>query len=111
MVQELEALLALDAGDGARAVRLLTEAAELEASLPFEFGPPASPKPPHELLGEVNLALGHHAAALAAFRTSLQFTPERAPSLAGVVSAADALDHTAVADDARARLAQIRGSR
>jgi tetratricopeptide (TPR) repeat protein len=111
MVQELEALLALDAGDGGRAVRLLTEAAELEVSLPFEFGPPASAKPPHELLGEVDLQLGHHADALAAFRTSLQFTPERAPSLVGVVAAAEALDQTAAADDARARLEQIRRSR
>ena len=110
MALELEALLAHTSGDGGRAVALLTEAAELEASLPFEFGPPASLKPPHELLGEVQHALGDHGAALAAFRTSLEFTPERAPSLLGVVKAAEALDLTAAAEDARARLHQFRGS-
>ena len=95
MRMELDALLALDEGDGALAVELLEEAATLEESLPFEFGPPASLKPPHELLGEVKLELGDHVGALAAFRRSLDFTPERTLSLRGLVFAADALDEHA----------------
>lgn len=110
MIMELEALTALDQGDGSRAIALLREASELEESLPFEFGPPASLKPPHEMLGEVALALGDHATALDAFQTALSFTPERTPSLAGVVSAASALQQTALASDAQARLDDIRSS-
>ena len=105
---ELEALLALKAGEGRRAVALLTDAAELEEALPFEFGPPASLVPPHELLGEVSLELGDHAAALVAFRRALEFTPERTPSLEGLADSAEALDRFGAAQDARARLDRIR---
>ncbi len=54
---ELEALLALDAGNRGQAVALLARASELEETLPFEFPLPASLMPPHELLGEVSLEL------------------------------------------------------
>jgi len=106
--KELEALLAIDAGDGPRAITLLQDAVTIEESLPFEFGPPASLKPPHELLGEVALALGDHATALAAFRTALDFTPERTLALEGLMESAQALDETATAADAEARLHNIR---
>ena len=39
-IMELDALLALDAGESDRAIELLEEAAALEESLPFEFAPP-----------------------------------------------------------------------
>ncbi|MDH3270043.1 MAG: hypothetical protein OEN56_01845 [Gemmatimonadota bacterium] len=108
MTLELQALIALEAGDGEKALDLLHEATEIEEGLPFEFGPPASLKPPHELLGEVALELGRNGMALGAFRESLDFTPERAPSLEGLAEAASALGQTATAADARARLRQIR---
>ncbi len=104
---ELQGLLALDDGDHARAVELLEEATAIEESLPFEFGPPASLKPPHELLGEVHLELGSHAQALAAFQRALDFTPERALSLRGLVFAAEAVGDDALARDARGRLQRI----
>jgi hypothetical protein len=46
--------------------------------------------------------------ALAAFRGSLAFTPERTPSLEGLVAAARAVGRTTVAQDAQARLDHIR---
>ncbi|MCH7991687.1 MAG: hypothetical protein IIC35_04665 [Gemmatimonadetes bacterium] len=107
--KELEALLALDAGDGTRAMALLAEAVEIEEGLPFEFGPPASLKPPHELLGEVASELGNHLQALAAFRRALDFTPDRVPSLEGLIASARALDRSSTAADAQARLDDIRG--
>jgi tetratricopeptide (TPR) repeat protein len=102
--KEIEALIALDAGRSGEALRLLEDAAALEETLPFEFGPPASLKPPHELLGEVKLRLGDHAGARAAFRRALEFTPERGPSLRGLEDAAAALNDPATARDARRRL-------
>jgi hypothetical protein len=108
MMLELEALLALEAGDGAGALALMEQATAIEEGLPFEFGPPASLKPPHELLGEIASAVGDHEVALAAFRGSLAFTPERTPSLEGLVAAARAVGRTTVAQDAQARLDHIR---
>jgi tetratricopeptide (TPR) repeat protein len=108
MILELEALLALEAGDGAGALALMEQATAIEEGLPFEFGPPASLKPPHELLGEIASAVGDHEVALAAFRGSLAFTPERTPSLEGLVAAARAVGRTTVAQDAQARLDHIR---
>lgn len=107
-IMEVEALLALEAGDGDRTLRLLEEATEIEEGLPFEFGPPASLKPPHELLGEVAMELGHHGRAVQAFRESLDFTPERRPTLEGLVEAARAAGRTATAAAAEARLREIR---
>jgi len=107
---ELEALLAMDEGNGAQAVALLERATQIEESLPFEFGPPASLKPPHELLGEVNLEIREYGAALAAFRRSLDFTPERTVSLRGLIFAAEAVGDHAAAADARARLDGIETS-
>ena len=107
MLMELEALLALEKGDRERAVALLEEATELEEGLPFEFGPPASPKPPHELLGEVALELGRYDRAVGAFREALNFTPERRPTLEGLAAAARAGGHTATAAAAEARLERI----
>ena len=98
---ELDALLALDGGDPNRAVALLEE------GLPFEFGPPASLKPPHELLGEVHLQLDNAAEAVTAFRQALDFTPERTTSLKGLAAAAAAAGDQATATDARDRLAHI----
>jgi len=109
MVLELDALRAQQAGNHDRAIALLEEATEIEEALPFEFGPPASVKPPHEMLGEVALAAGHQELALSAFLRSLDFTPERTPSLEGLIASARALDRAEVAADAQARLDGIRG--
>jgi tetratricopeptide (TPR) repeat protein len=108
MAMELDALLAQSSGNGARALTLLAEAAAVEEGLPFEFGPPASLKPPHELWGEVAMDEGDATTALKAFRAALDFTPERAPSLEGLIAAANALNQTAAASDARARLELVR---
>lgn len=110
MQKELEALMALEDGDGDRAITLLREAAQIEESLPFEFGPPASLKPPHELLGEVSLELGRHDVAMAAFQKALDFTPQRTPALQGLAAAARAAGRTAVATAAEAQLDAIRRS-
>lgn len=110
MAMELDALIALRDGNATRAMTLLAEAAAIEEGLPFEFGPPASLKPPHELWGEVALQAGDARQALGAFRRALDFTPERAPSLKGLIASAEALQETKTADDARARLDHIQRS-
>ena len=107
LVMELEAMAALHGGEGDRAVALLAEAARLEETLPFEFGPPASTKPPHELLGEVLLEMGRPEEAVEAFRGSLAITPLRTPSLRGLARAAEAAGMSQLARDTKAQIASI----
>ncbi len=101
---EIRALLALDEGDADRAIALLRDAVRVEESLPFEFGPPASLKPPHELLGDILLEAGQAQEAVEAFRQSLSFTPGRTLSLMGLSMAAQAAGLAAVAEDAERQL-------
>lgn len=105
---ELEGLLALHDGHAETAVRLLREAAELEESLPMEFGPPASLKPPHELLGEVLLELDRPEEAVVAFEGSLALAPRRTPSLRGLAEAAGASGDEQRAAETEAAIEEIR---
>jgi tetratricopeptide (TPR) repeat protein len=106
-ILELEALLTLESGRSEDAVPLLREAAELEASLPMEFGPPASLKPPHELLGEVLVELGRPEEAMTAFEGSLALAPRRTPSLRGLAEAARASGDEPRAAEVEAVIAEI----
>lgn len=89
LADELEALLALDAGRTDEAVELLRAAAAAEASLPYEFGPPAVLKPTWELLGEALLELGRGEEAAEAFRTALARTPGRSLAAEGLSRATE----------------------
>lgn len=82
--------IALREGAAERAVELLREAADREAEMPFQFGPPAVAKPSHELLGEVLLELGRAEEAADAFRAALDRAPRRTSSLAGLLQALEA---------------------
>ncbi|HSM05046.1 MAG TPA: tetratricopeptide repeat protein [Longimicrobiales bacterium] len=107
---ELEGLLAVHEGRAEAAVEPLRRAADLEESLPMEFGPPASLKPPHELLGEVLLELGRYDEAVEAFQGSLALAPRRTPSLRGLEAAARGMGDAALADDTRRTLEEIVGN-
>ena len=83
----------VEAASGAReqAIATLRAAALAEETMPFEFGPPAVDKPVDtELLGEVLLADGRHADALAAFEKALARTPRRTTTMLGLMRAAAA---------------------
>ena len=103
--KELEARLALSAGDGARAEALAHDAASEEDAMTFESGPPAVIKPAHELAGEILLALDRPADARREFETSLSRAPGRSLSLLGLARAASKTGDASAADDAYARLA------
>jgi tetratricopeptide (TPR) repeat protein len=104
---ELDAMLALEDGKIDEALAGLREAAELEESLPFEFGPPAVIKPTHELLGEVLLQLERYDEAIAAFEQALARAPRRTASLVGLAHAAAAAGDTLKANEIRAELHEI----
>ena len=84
---ELEALYRSLSGDTGGALSLAREAANAEASMPFEFGPPYVDKPTHELLGELLLRAGRAEEARSAFEAALSRTPERIQAKAGLQAA------------------------
>lgn len=85
----------------------LGRAADLEERLPFEFGPPATYKPPRELEGELLLRLNRPADAARAFRQALRRTPERAAALLGLARASTKAGDNATAVATYGRLKAI----
>ncbi len=83
----LRGALLIETGEGEEGLSLLREAAAIEASLPYEFGPPLIVKPASELLGEVLLAHGERAEAAAAFEKALERAPGRRLSVRGLEKA------------------------
>ncbi len=79
----IAALLHRDAGDMDSAVQAARDAADYEAALPFDFGPPLAIKPPRELEGDLLLEMGRYADSLSAYAQQLARTPGRAKTLLG----------------------------
>ncbi len=103
-IHELEGLLALKAGNTAKALDRLETATKLERERPLDFGPPFPVKPAPELYGEALLALGRPTDALAQFNATLERYPGRALALWGKAHAAAEADRSEVARAARAAL-------
>ncbi len=88
----LDALLLAQAGARDSAIALARAAAEREAVLPFEFGPPEVSKPPYEVLGELLLEAGKADEARIAFDLALRRAPNRSRSVLGLARAFAALE-------------------
>jgi tetratricopeptide (TPR) repeat protein len=78
---QLSAMIALEEGSSAIAIKELQKAVALEATLPHGFGPPQPAKPSHELLGEVLISLDRMDEAKEHIKQSLQRTPNKKLSL------------------------------
>ncbi|MGD8496662.1 MAG: hypothetical protein PVF05_10755 [Gemmatimonadales bacterium] len=84
---ELEALQLSLAGESDAAIDIARRAAEMEAAMPFEFGPPFIDAPTHELLGRLLLAAGRADEAREAYATALSRTPNRVQAERGLEAA------------------------
>jgi tetratricopeptide (TPR) repeat protein len=104
---ELRGALQQSNGDITGAVASLRRAAALEDAMPFEFGPPVTVKPSHELLGEVLLQAGRPREAEVEFTSALRLAPKRARSLIGLARAATAAGDQSTAARASADLQSI----
>ncbi|MDQ2766763.1 MAG: hypothetical protein M3Y30_06365, partial [Gemmatimonadota bacterium] len=85
--QTLGAMLSRATGKRAEAVQMLAEAAALDDSLPFAFGPPVEIISPHELAGEYLLELGKPSDGLREYRLALGRAPGRTAALIGLATA------------------------
>ena len=83
------------------------EAADYEAALPVDFGPPLAGKPARELEGEILMELGRADEAVGAFTLALGRTPNRILSLAGFARAAEQAGLLEAAEAARGTLREL----
>jgi tetratricopeptide (TPR) repeat protein len=107
MAQQLEAVLLFAEGRREEALVLARQAAVVEATLPFEFGPPVPVKPVNEQVGEMLMDLRRPKEAMEAFELSLKRTPRRTLSLLGLARAAMASKDIATAQRAYGELRDI----
>jgi tetratricopeptide (TPR) repeat protein len=103
----LRALIQRADGRADSALVLLRAAGEIEQSLPIEFGPPMTFKPPHEAAGELLLEMRRFADAEAEFSLALARTPRRTSSLLGMARAAMGQGKKEEAANRYAELAEI----
>jgi hypothetical protein len=94
--KQVNAILAVGSGNQEDALVLLREAAELEASLPFEFGPPSPVMPAHELLGSTLMTLGRFDEARDALLAQLKRTPGRTTTIRLLEKAEESLAQSTV---------------
>jgi len=107
MAQQLEAALLFAEGRREEALVLARQAAVVESSLSFEFGPPVPVKPVNEQVGEMLMDLRRPREAMEAFELSLKRTPRRTLSLLGLARAAMASKDIATAQRAYGELRDI----
>jgi len=95
--KQVAAAVLLKQGKPDEALKLLAEAADLEAKMAPPMGPPEPMKPSHELYGEALLELGKATEAAKQFDLALLRMPNRTGSLLGAARAAAKLgdDETA----------------
>lgn len=84
MADGLEGALRVAEGDTAAGFALLEEVSSREEALPFEFGPPPTVRPIHELAGLVHLDAGQFTEAERHFRAALARDPARRASERGL---------------------------
>jgi len=109
-ILEMELRAMIEAAERRRdqALATLKKAADAEAAMPFEFGPPFVDKPAAELLGEMLLDAGRPQEARNAFEAALARAPDRTASLEGLEKAARAAGDMEAARRIEARLRAIR---
>lgn len=109
-IQVVEGLVAFYGGDDAKAVEMLTKAAEQEKKWrenSFSGDPPDDPWLANRLLGDVHLAKGRAKEAVAAYELGLKFEPNDGFALAGLAKAEFAAGHPVKAREYAGRLEAV----
>ncbi len=98
--KEVMAVTSLLSGDKQRAIEIAREAAEMEMrEMNAPSGPPLPMKPAIELYGDILMASDRPVEALAAYEKSMQWIPQRTPSILGLANAANAAGDDDMADE------------
>ncbi len=98
--KEVMAVTSLFSGDKQRAIEIAREAAEIEMrEMNAPSGPPLPMKPAVELYGDILMAADRPVEALAVYERSMQWIPQRTPSILGLANAANAAGDNKRADE------------
>ena len=109
--KEVAALTSLAGGDMQGAVAMAREAAEMEMSeMNAPSGPPVPMKPAIELYGDMLMASDKPVEALAAYERSLQWIPQRTPSILGLAKAASAAGDKETAEEMISKVRDMPGA-
>jgi tetratricopeptide (TPR) repeat protein len=108
MELELRALYARLLDNPEMAEQLMKEAADLESTLDYSYGPPDIVYPSFELYGEWLLEQGRAQEAMTQFDRSLERGPRRVKALRGKLSAARQLNDEKIVNDTEAILKGIK---
>ena len=104
---EVGAVIALAEGNKEEALDLARRATELQASLPFRYGPPRISKPTAELLGDILSAVGEDQQAARAYQDQLTRSQLRTHSLLGLARASARSGEETTSREAYDALAEI----
>ncbi len=107
MAQQLEAVLLFVEGRRDEGIVLARQAAAVEDTLSFEFGPPVPVKPGHELVADLLMDVRRPAEAVPEYEATLARHPRRALALLGLYRAATAARQPETAQRAAAELRKI----
>ena len=108
--KEVDALTRLADGDYNSAIRLAKEAADIELNnMSAPSGPPVPMKPASELYGEMLAAAGKYDEAVIAYKRSLDWVPNRTPSIVGLIAAASGNDDASLAEEMRTKIRSTPG--
>jgi tetratricopeptide (TPR) repeat protein len=110
--QQVAALRLLKSGDNDGAVAAAKNAAEMEVQyMRMPSGPPKPMKPAGELYAQVLLAADRPEEAVTAFERSLEWIPQRTPSMRGLAMAAAKAGDNETAREMNARLKMMPGAK
>ena len=104
---EVEAVIALAKGRKEQALDFARRAAEIQASMPFRYGPPRISKPAGELVGDVLSALGNDQQAALAYQDQLSRSQLRTNSLLGLARSSARVGDNSTSTEAYELLAKI----
>jgi len=111
LAREVAALRLQQSGAVDAALAAAREAAEMEQRyMRMPSGPPKPMKPAPELYADILLATGKEQQAVAAYKKSLDWIPQRTPSLLGLARAASAAGQADLAVDTWRKLAAMPGA-
>ena len=109
--QEVTAVRLMMGGDMDGAIAAAKNAAEMERQyLRAPSGPPKPMKPAGELYADMLLAANRPAEAVSAYQQSLQWMPQRTPSMRGLAKAAEMAGDEGTAREMMVRLKEMPGA-
>jgi tetratricopeptide (TPR) repeat protein len=104
---QVESVIAISEGKSELAIKLARQAAEMQASMPFRYGPPRISKPTSELLADLLLELGRYKEASEEYADQLSRSQLRTNSLIGLARASSRIGDETTAREIYDSLSKI----